>query len=388
MRWRWDHDSRETMHTREVTMTNWSITKTILTNLPLLFYSIAVILHSIGITLLLKLRRKRNQDIIILHLSITELFMCLLDIIQNILSRDDYVTEMTSRVKSYVIIVNCCFFVVPSFLIIITLTIDRFLEIYLNIKYQLYFSKKKLKFVLTVHWVLGSILGAALLVVRLTHGTQARLVIFMFIFPTLEIIFLIIAIVTYAYIYRKFRSKFKRLFIGKVTPVKKDLDNSNLEGEAKSPYGIELKGQTSPIKRYSVWKGKLTRARKLVITNVMRRPSNKEQQKPMLKRRNFFAPSLILVTFVLFVVIPDSLNLLFHYSKTLHWSEDTQNILLCLYSIGFIMDGLIYIFLQKHLRVIFWKLFSRRKWVQHVTSTSMHGKSAAAGGDIHKETSN
>ena len=362
-----------------------SITKTILTNLPLLFYSIAVILHSIGITLLLKLRRKRNQDIIILHLSVSELFMCLLDIVQNILSRDDYVTVMTSRVKSYVIIVNCCFFVVPSFLIIITLTIDRFLEIYLNIKYQLYFNKKKLKVILTVHWVLGSILGTVLLVVRLTHGTHARLVIFMFIFPALQAIFLIIAIITYAYIYRKFRRKFKRLFIGKVTPAKEDLENSNLESEAKTAYGIETNGQTSPIKRYWIWKNRLTRVRKLVITNVIRRPVDKELKKPVLRRRNFFAPSLILFTFVLFVVIPDSLNLLFHYSKTLHWTEDTQNILLCLYSIGFIMDGLIYIFLQKHLRVMFWKLFSRRKRVQHVTSTSVHGKSA---GDGLKETSN
>ena len=161
-------------------------------NIPLLFYTIAIILHSTGIILLTKIQRMRNQDLIILHLSVSELFMCLLDIAQNIMTRDRYANQSTSLAVSYVIIANCCFFVVPSFLIIITLTVDRFLEVLLNIKYQLYFTKLTVKLVLALNWSLGAALGTLLISIKTIHGTKVRLIIFMVVFPVLHVIFLVL----------------------------------------------------------------------------------------------------------------------------------------------------------------------------------------------------
>jgi hypothetical protein len=372
----------------------------IVKNIPLLFYSIAVVLHSIGIMLLTKVRRRRNQDLIILHLSVSELFMCLLDIAQNILMRDRYMRRSTEVAIAYVIIVNCCFFVVPSFLIIITLTVDRLLEVLLNIKYQLYFTKFTVKVVLASNWMFGAALGAILISMKMTHGTKVRLFIFMIVFPVLQSIFLVLAFITYGYIYKKFRKKFKSHFLGKVAPtaqtdskvnsesVTTTDSNDNNENTKTNLEIVEYGSQNSfeeitkkkerNTRTYPLWKVHFGHAKRVVVLtlssttckdNNNNQNKNKQKKPSVFQKRNFFAPTLILFTFILFVLIPDTFNLFFHYMETIKWSEDTQNILLCFYSLGFIMDGLIYIFLQKHLRNMLLKVCSRSKWAQkHVSS--------------------
>ena len=98
--------------------TSKTTSATILENLPLLFYSIAVILHTVGITLLVKLKRKRHQDLIIMHLSVTELFMCLLDIAQNVIMRNNYVTPVTSKIVKYIIPVSYTHLTLPTILLV------------------------------------------------------------------------------------------------------------------------------------------------------------------------------------------------------------------------------------------------------------------------------
>ena len=388
-------------------MSSTTVSGAVLENLPVLFYSIAVILHTVGITLLIKLKRKRHQDLIIMHLSITELFMCLLDIAQNVIMRYGYVTPVTSQIIYYVIMVNCCFFVVPSFLIIITLTLDRFMEVYLNLKYHLYCKNAQVKCILVANWIVGAVLGVVLIALRVTKGTKSLKIVYLVVFPCLQLVFLLIATVTYAYIYQKFKSKFKRLFLGKVSPAVATehtchhKNNNNTPDDKYSlpplqestPYGIDSirrrennnDNNNNDKKRHSFWD--VTQPRKVVVFNGLVKPADdnnidstpkrkrrrrrKATKNVPFKRRNFFAPSLIVLSFVLFVVIPDMLNLLINYLKIIEGTASTYNILLCLYSMGFIMDGIVYIFLQRHLRTMLVKLLSRRKWIQHVT-TSMH----------------
>lgn len=415
--------------------TSKTTSATILENLPLLFYSIAVILHTVGITLLVKLKRKRHQDLIIMHLSVTELFMCLLDIAQNVIMRNSYVTPVTSEVVKYIILVNCCLFVVPSFLIIITLTLDRFMEVYLNIRYHLYFKSDKVKWILVTNWIVGVALGAVLITLRAVKGTSSLKIVYLVVFPCLQILFLVIATSTYAYIYRKFKNKFKRLFLGKVSPASaieqtchynnnnntSSNNNRNVTTpgndrslppiQGSTPYGIavvrsgenddsnnnitnsESYNSNNTNNRYNAISDFKRAGNKVVMFNELTQlslrndsqsPSRKVKKRKKrrrkvtksvpFKRRNFFAPSLIVFSFILFVVIPDMLNLLINYMKIITGTESTQNILLCLYSIGFITDGIIYIFLQNHLRTMLMKLLSRKKWIRHVTITSMREK--------------
>ena len=264
---------------------------TLFENIPVPLYLLSIMLHSIGIFLLLTLKHRRNQDIIIMNLSIAEISMSLCDFSQNILSRYHNVSAFHIKVLT---ITQCSLFVVPSFLIMIVLTVDRFLEVYLNIKYHTYVHKFKVKVSLSICWCAGMSIAILLLTLKFRSINSAA-IIFKFIFPSVEGMFLLVALVCYIYIFNKFKEM-------KKTP-------------------------TVP----SIVRKKLECAR-------------------------IFPPFLIILTFGMFVVAPDTVNLyLFYISEK--GTNFHANILLLFYVLGFISDAVIYIFLQKSMRLHFLKTF-------------------------------
>ena len=264
---------------------------TLLENIPVPLYLLSIMLHSIGIFLLLTLKHRRNQDIIIMNLSIAEISMSLCDFSQNILSRYHNVSAFHIKVLT---ITQCSLFVVPSFLIMIVLTFDRFLEVYLNIKYHVYVQKFKMKVSLCICWCIGISIAIILLPLKFRSINSAA-IIFKIIFPSVEGTFLLIALVCYIYIFNKFKEM-------KRTPT---------------------------------------------VPTIVR---NK------LKCVKIFPPFLIILTFSMFVVAPDTVNLyLFYISEK--GTNFHANALLLFYVLGFISDAVIYIFLQKSMRSHFLKTF-------------------------------
>ncbi|XP_057303557.1 uncharacterized protein LOC130640955 isoform X1 [Hydractinia symbiolongicarpus] len=264
-------------------------------NLPIPLYGIAITLHCLGIYLLICLKHKRrNQDTVILNLSIAEIAMSLFDLTQNILSRGNSVTSTNIR---YLTIAQCSFFVLPSFLIMILLTLDRFFEVYLNLQYFIYFNKKKTRILLALCWLTGLVCGIVLLSLKKFYEDTST-IIYKYIFPVTEGVFFVVAVVTYTYLYKKFRL----------------------------------------VRRHP-------------STESVNRSTKATAPKSGLRGRNFFAPLLIIATFLIFVMVPDVTNLILFYiletGTNLH-----SNILLLFYAIGFTCDALIYIFLQKHIRDI------------------------------------
>lgn len=264
---------------------------TLFENIPIPLYLLSIMLHSIGIFLLLTLQHRRNQDIIMMNLSIAEISMSLCDFSQNILSRYHNVSAFHIKILT---ITQCSLFVVPSFLIMIVLTVDRFLEVYLNIKYHTYVGKFKVKVSLSICWCIGISIASILLPLKFL-SINSDAIIFKFIFPSVEGTFLLIALVCYIYIFNKFKEM-------KRTPT---------------------------------------------VPSIVR---NK------LKCARIFPPFLIILTFAMFVVAPDTVNLyLFYISEK--GTNFHANILLLFYVLGFISDAVIYIFLQKSMRSHFLKTF-------------------------------
>lgn len=267
-------------------------------NIPLPFCVISISLHGIGIFLLTSLKTRRNQDVIILNLSIAELIMSCCEMAQNILH---HVYPVSSLAVSYLTVAQCTLFVFTSFLIMIVLTLDRFLETFLNLKYVCYINKTTTRRCLFVCWLSGWTCGSVLLPLRYYHDKNIATVIFKYIFPITEGIFLITAAACYSYIYAKFRKLNYQPFQGK-----------------PEFYG--------------------------------------HQARTKYRKKKFFPPFLIMISFVLFVVLPDIANLLLFYvfknGITLH-----SNILSTFYVLGFICDAVIYVFLQKHVRKQFYRIF-------------------------------
>ena len=262
-------------------------------NITLPLYAIAISLHSLAIYLLLKLSKRRNQDVIFLNISASEICMCCCEVTQNIISRVYLGKTLPVKIT---ILIQCSLFVIPNILFMSILAIDRFGEIYFNIKYPVFISKHRLKIVLVLVWIVGTVSGMITLPLMITGNEAVLGIIFTYIFPALEGMFIVVAAGSYAYIYKKF---------------------------------------------YDV---------KVYQRNHFKSQSNKIK----LNKKHFLPPFLILFNFMVFVIAPDTANLFLFYikrnGKLLH-----TNVLTILYIIGFINDAIIYIILQQHLRTLFFK---------------------------------
>lgn len=244
-------------------------------------HSISISLHILGIYLLsFQIKKDRSHQVsIMMNLSIAEIFMSVFDVTYNIMvSRN-----VDKNIREYVYTVQCTCFVISCFLILTVLTLDRFFEVYLNITYPVFFTKKVLQRCLISCWIIGFSLGLILCVLRYTIQIDTLDVVFRILFPAFEIIFFSCAVVTYTYIYSKFRK-------------------------------------------------------------LSHDPNKSRNEK--IGKKKFFVPTLIIFTFFLFAIIPDQLHLFLFYIFNIG-SNILLNIILVLYVIGFICDAVIYIFFQK-----------------------------------------
>lgn len=265
-------------------------------NVLLPLFAIAIILHIVAISLLLYLPKRRNQDVIFLHISASEICMCCCELTQNILSRSYGVGTLPINI---IILVQISLFVIPNILFMLILTLERFGKIYFGMKYPICFSKYRLRIVLSLTWMTGIICSVIALPLKLKCSINTLAIIFTYIFPVLEGTFLVVAVIAYSYIYKKF---------------------------------YEVKN--------------------------FRYDKDSQRTQARLKKVNFIPPFLIIFNFIVFVIAPDIANMTIFYhtgsGKQIH-----TNILVIIYVVGFINDAIIYIFLQLHLRKLLFTTLKR-----------------------------
>ena len=170
------------------------------------------------------------------------------------------------------------------YFIMVLLTIDRLLVFYLNIRYASRFNfKKLLKLIfsaVTVSFV-TTVTILILIVLRKRTWQQFESVIYIM-FLSFDIPYILLAIVTYSYIFIVYRRHLK---------LKKNIQGSN----------------------------------------------NKEHFK-------LLVPSLIIGTSLIFFILPDVLNVTYKYNLIIYSNDLVTYVATILYRIGWIVDPLIYIF--------------------------------------------
>ena len=167
--------------------------------LPISGYSLPTILHGVGIILLYKAKGVElpNQRIITLNLSIAEFFYCLSRVVQ-------YTTLLAQVSTPLIYALLYCFSGILLCAIrfaVLHIIIDRFLDIWLNIRYSVYITKKTLVKAIIFQWVLGLLLAAALvslLTFKLISQDKAK-----FVRLSVDIIIIIAALSTFTYIFAK-----------------------------------------------------------------------------------------------------------------------------------------------------------------------------------------
>ena len=248
----------------------------------------AILLHILGLYLLHKPNPLEvNQKLYLIQMSILEIMLVAcqnitiyLKIFVNNSSYQGYASLITYAVG------------LSWNNIMIMLTVDRFLQVYLNIKYVLYVTERRTKIIIFFCYLVGICFGILLIALNLMFNIGPRIM-HSYFYPIYGTIGVIIFSVTYLYIY-------KRIRVGRM-----------------------------PQKVQSTNHGKS-------------------------RHRGIFVPFWIMVTFITFILVPSTI-FVFAFD-TPKYEKYTRYIWRLLWSIGFIADALIYIIFNKPIRKIFLRL--------------------------------
>lgn len=282
------------------------IIETILVTVLIIMIAINILLHSLGIYLLQTLNTRNEdaaQDTFIIHLSIQEIlsnFFAIIIIIIKYVDFDDSIVNSVDYFVEYLFIVDHTILTIPFYLLMICIIMDKFLEIYLNIKYPLYCSAERVSFIVKTIWFVGSFVGTAMLVTFATldfdYETFDR-----YTFLIFDFIILILVISTHAYIFYRF-----------------------------------VATRMQPVQKRTISSGK----RRILDT---------------FKNSRFYVSTLLIASFLLFIIIPD---LTYEFSG-LHYNSDEKSLDICgfaiayLYTISYLCDACIYIFAKAKVRRLF-----------------------------------
>lgn len=247
-----------------------------------------------------------NQCLYLKAISVAELmFIIPLDVLPYL-----RIYNQTKDLYDYIALyaINGC--AVPWLTMTIALTIDRLAQVYLNIKYDLYINKKLTKRIIFMSWTIGAICLFGTCLVKYVYQYDSLKFTHMVIMQIYNVGIVISLVFTYTYIYKK---------------IKKVRCINGASGTITS--SMTTKRQT--------------------------------------ERRSHFIPGLIVMSYILFVMVPQITN--FIVLQILKTKQSTITMFLIttiLFDFGSLINVLIYILMNKSLRrrflaTIRWKTLRR-----------------------------
>lgn len=277
-----------------------------------------VILHSLGCYLLTEINKNGAQSVeimYIINLSACEAIMNCLELIRRVA----LLTHLHPDVESTVATVNQYILIVMftgvSFVFycdMIYLTLDRLMNILLDIKYPLYWCETKAKYLLSGTWCAGLIMCATVSVLRYSIGFDWEGAFFKYFYPGINIGFIMLAVVTYVFIFKQYRKT-------RMNPVR-------LKNNAESQDGENTQQDDS------AW--------------------------TVFRNSRFYISVLLILSFILFMVVPDMTYLMYGIINEKK-NDDLAAACWISYAISNCVDAIIYILLQEDVRNLLWKKLGR-----------------------------
>ena len=262
-------------------------------------------LHIFALVLIFKVKKNNlmgNQKYLIAGLSIAEMLYGVIKCTKDALLFYNIGGEDTDTILQHLTITATF---TNYVLLMAFITLDRMFVIRLNIKYSLYWSPKKTFILIAVTLLFSAFTFICFLVVFLTKRVTFEKYIFLYIGTTLQLLYLIIVAITYYYIIKLLRNNRKE----------------------RTKTKVQLK-----------------------CTCI-------SANNNLLKNRFYIIyPSMIIASFILFMVLPTFIiGLVNEYIYSL--TNEASQTVRVLYPIGFIIDPLLYIFnldvIRKRARRIF-----------------------------------
>lgn len=277
-----------------------------------------VVLHSIGFFLMVHLHLKNSksiQRVFLIGLSMTEVLSNSLVFVLTFPWLLPYTEEMDDTMSLVSVYLSIVYDYLVDFTFYMTMayvTIDRLVCSLLNIKYPIYCRPKKAVFLMAGTWGFGIIVTITLSFVyrfypnkRITRffvyseeGDDSEFVVAAN--QTFSCVFILIAVFSYAVIFRKFVNAQRR--------------------------------------------------------RTMQQEAHRRSVFQIFRHSGFFIPVLLVVTWILFNFIPNTVFL--HYIvHEMEMAESLETGLWILFAIADLSDGTIYIFLQKDVRTLLLRKF-------------------------------
>ena len=251
---------------------------------------VSVVLNTIGIYLLRKIKNSRTyQNVILINLSTAQILMSLLAILYWVLAIYGY--DMRSGITLTLLEIITSFYF-PLYTLVTFLTIDRFLACKLSLRYKVILTERRTFVVLAMAWLFG--LTHMFVFLFSDNSVQLINMLKRWMLPILDGIFICAALITYAFILSK--------ILGRV-------------------HAIE-----------------------------MNEPATNRMEAFRLKF--FQVAGIIVLTFVILVIGPHIVETFYSHTKgeiPIAVELVTQTVL----SLYFIILPLLYIFMQKEVRVLF-----------------------------------
>ena len=172
------------------------------------FSIIPITLHIIGIYLLRKISSyPRNQKLYLIHLSIMEILFIVIN--NNILVYLK-IFEAVPVFTSYIPVSVLCLIAVPWCIIEMLLILDRLAQVCLNIKYDVYINALMTNAAVVASWASGGVLFLVMFGAKYVLHIDSHRIMHMFVIQIFMGNLLIVATITYAYIYYKIKCNTKR----------------------------------------------------------------------------------------------------------------------------------------------------------------------------------
>ena len=270
---------------------------------------ITICTHCLGIYLLVKCKHSfpnSSQLIFLINLSLSEMsivIMRTLSIITSLIVNDEAVKIEMSFWFHTIIALSLS---LPYYFIMIFMALDRFFEVFLNIRYPLYWSPRSTKWLLGMLWILTLLLVFVVGFQPTLDEPTLAIFCFMYFYPVMDTIVILVSLFVYTYIFIKIRKK----RVGLTEPSTK---NTTKVAQFSNDGNIRV-----------------TLSRK--------------------KSSTFFVPFMIILTFFLLVAVPDLVGLLKYLIDSSIYQDSQATYLFIFYFLGLTSDAIIYILLYKKLR--------------------------------------
>lgn len=278
-------------------------------------------LHAIGLYILHTLKGSNtingSQRIFLFNLSLSEFSVMSCEPIKAVLK-----FHHQHRLKEFVTIIQLAGFSLVYYFSMVYLTADRFFEMYLNLKYHLYWNELSTRYLMWSVWFICCLVNVVCCLLYEYEDVNIIRVCYIYIFPICELIFIIVALITYTYVIKIAFIMFrKRRRIGVV--VNQVVYNDQLS--------------------------QISTCNSTVSTTTTTTTQHRMKKRVMFREPAFYVPTLLIMTFIVFMVIPD-LIYLFAVLNFISITEEFRAGIFMTYFVSFTCDAVIYIFLSPPVR--------------------------------------